>query len=107
MDEIQQGDIWWADLPLPAGRRPVLILTRSSAIPHLTNVTVAPLTRTIRGIRAEALISPADGVPESSAASLDNILTIPVRLLDRRITRVRESTLHDVFRSIRHVFDME
>ncbi len=48
MSEAEQGEVWWADLPQPVGRRPVLVLTRSDAIPVLANVTVAPLTRSIR-----------------------------------------------------------
>lgn len=104
MVEPKQGEIWWADLPIPVGRRPVLILTRSVALPHLTNVTVAPLTRTVRHIKAEAVISPADGVPELSAANMDNLLTIPKHRLDRRITTVSAETMADVHRAIRHVF---
>ena len=47
MASIRQGEIRWADLPPPANRRPVLVLTRSDAIGHMTNVTVAPLTRAV------------------------------------------------------------
>lgn len=106
MPDLRQGDIFWADLPPPAGRRPVLILTRDAALPHLTNVTVAPLTRTVRGIEAEAVISPADGVPELCAANLDNMLTIPRQVLDARIAHVSSETMADLHRAIRHVFAM-
>lgn len=83
-----------------------MVLTRTSAIPHLTNITIAPLTRTIRDIDAEAIISPDDGVPELSAANLDNILTIPRSRLERGITHVSDETMADVLRAIRFVFDM-
>jgi mRNA interferase MazF len=102
--DLRQGDIWWANLPLPVGRRPVLILTRTDALAHLANVTVVPLTRTIRGIEAEAVISPADGVPELSAANLDNVITIAKNRLDRTITSVSDATLADVKRAIGYVF---
>ena len=86
MARLSQGMICWADLPEPAGRRPVLILTRTDALPRLDHATVAPLTRTIRGIPSEVALSPqADGVKTSCAASLDNIITIPTALLAERI----------------------
>jgi mRNA interferase MazF len=106
MPETQQGQIWWANLPTPAGRRPVLILTRSNAIPHLTNVTVAPLTRTIRAIRSEMALSPADGVPTACAVSLDNILTIPKQLLARHIVALSPSLMSQVFAAVRFALGM-
>lgn len=106
MPDCSQGEVWWAELPAPANRRPVLILTRSGAIPHLLNVTVAPLTRTIRGIESEVALSPAHGVPTACCVSTDNILTIPKAILDRRITSLDEETMADVFQAVRFVFDM-
>lgn len=106
MAEPVQGEIRWAQLPHPIGRRPVLVLTRSAAIPRLTNVTVAPLTRSILDIETQAVISPEDGVPELSAASLDNILTIPKHRLEKSITRLSEETMMDVWRALRAVFAM-
>ena len=104
MSRLSQGEIWWATLPPPVGRRPVVILTRSAALRSVTNVTIAPLTRTVRDIPSEAVISPAEGVPELCAASLDNINTIPRGVLDRRITKLSAATMADVFRAIRFVF---
>ncbi len=106
MAEAQQGEIWWANLPAPAGRRPVLVLTRSNAIPHLTNVTVAPLTRTTRAIRSEVALSPADGVPTDCAVSLDNILTIPKSPLARRIVQLPAVRMSQVFSAIRFALAM-
>jgi mRNA interferase MazF len=82
----------------------VLILTRSPAIRHLTNVTVAPLTRTIRLIQSEVVISPADGVPELCAANLDNILTIPITMLEQRIGRISTQTMEEAKQTLRYVF---
>ena len=106
MSNALQGEIWWADLPAPSGRRPILILTRSDAIPLLTNVTVAPLTRTVRGIPAEVALSVTDGVPTDCAVSLENILTVPQELLARRIAQLSEHKMRAVFDAIRHVFAM-
>jgi mRNA interferase MazF len=72
----------WADLGQPAGRRPVCVLTRDAAIAVLTAITCAPITRTIRGIRSEVEIGPAEGLPDQSVVNCDNLITIPVALLD-------------------------
>jgi mRNA interferase MazF len=79
---VERGDIIWADLGPPAGRRPVCVLTRDAAIAVLTAITCAPITRTIRGIRSEVEVGPAHGLPEQSVISCDNLITIPATLLD-------------------------
>jgi mRNA interferase MazF len=104
--EPRQGEIWWADLPAPSGRRPVLVLTRSRALPVLSNVTVAPLTRTGRGVPAEVGLEPAEGVPTACVVTLENILTVRKSALDRRITTISREKMQAVFAAIRFVFDM-
>lgn len=42
----------------------------------------APITRTIRGIRSEVEIGPAQGLPDQSVISCDNLITLPTALLD-------------------------
>ncbi len=79
---VERGDIIWADLGPPAGRRPVCALTRDAAIAVLTAITCAPITRTIRGIRSEVEIGPAEGLPDKSVINCDNLITVPVTLLD-------------------------
>lgn len=85
---VARGDIAWADLGPPAGRRPVCVLTRDPAIEVLTAVTCAPITRTIRGIHSEVEVGPAEGLPEASAVSCDNLITVPLALLDDPIGRL-------------------
>lgn len=106
MAEPRQGEIWWATLPEPVGRRPVLVLTRSDAIPALANVSVAPLTRTSRGIPSEVELSPVDGVPTDCAISLENIQTIPKKRLGRPIASLGAAKMRRVFASICFVFAM-
>jgi mRNA interferase MazF len=79
---VARGDITWADLGPPAGRRPVCVLTRDAAIAVLTAITCAPITRTIRGIRSEVEVGPPEGLPDQSVISCDNLITIPVTLFD-------------------------
>jgi mRNA interferase MazF len=58
------------------------VLTRNAAIEVLTAITCAPITRTIRHIRSEVEVGPAEGLPEVSVISCDNLITIPVGSLD-------------------------
>ncbi|MFP5333638.1 MAG: type II toxin-antitoxin system PemK/MazF family toxin, partial [Acidimicrobiia bacterium] len=64
------------------GRRPVCVLTRDPAIGVLSAVACAPLTRTIRGIRSEVEIGPHHGLAEPCAINCDNLITVPLELLD-------------------------
>lgn len=79
---VARGEIFWADLGPPAGRRPVCILTRDAAVGVLTGLTCAPLTRTIRGIRSEVEVGPDEGLPERSVITCDNLITVPKAVLD-------------------------
>ena len=83
---MQRGEVWWAELPKPAGRRPVVILSRDRAIQVREYVTVAELTRTIRNIPVEVLLGLDDGLPVKCVVNLDVINTIPKKLLVDRIT---------------------
>lgn len=106
MDEPAQGEIWWADLDPPVGRRPVVILTRDSILRRLTNVTYAPLTRTVRNIPSEVRLDSADGVPQACAISLDNVGTMPKVRLDRRITMLSQERMLEVWDALHFAFDM-
>jgi mRNA interferase MazF len=79
----QQGDIWWAEAE--DKRRPVLVVTRSEAIPVLNWILVAPLTRTIRGIPTEIPLDQDHGVEIPCAASFDNLQPIRKTFLTSRI----------------------
>lgn len=79
---MRRGEIYWAELGPPAGRRPVLVLSRNAAIPVLSAVVVAPITRTIRDIASEVHLGKEEGLPEACVASCDNVLTLPRDVLD-------------------------
>lgn len=81
---VNRGEVWWADLP-SEGRRPVLVLTRQAAIPFLTRLVCAPLTRTVRGLRSELELDEDDGLPVACVASFDNLRTVPKTLMRERI----------------------
>lgn len=73
---MNRGDIYDVDWP-DAGRHPVVIVTRQVAIPVLTNVTVASVTTTVRGVRTELPLGEAHGLDRESVANCDNLLTVP------------------------------
>ncbi len=83
---MRRGEVWWAALPLPVGRRPVLLLSRNAAYAVRASVTVAPATRTIHDIPAEVHLGPDDGLSAECVVNLDNVLTVPKKCLDRAVT---------------------
>ncbi len=83
---MRRGEVWWADLPTPAGRRPVVLLSRNEAYAVRERVTVAPVTTRIRQIPTEVPLDVEEGLPQRCVANLDTITTIPKRTLTERIT---------------------
>ncbi|MCY4369930.1 MAG: type II toxin-antitoxin system PemK/MazF family toxin [bacterium] len=79
-----RSEIYWADLGPPSGRRPVCVVTRNAAASARASVTCAPITRTIRGIRSEVPVGPVEGLPDDLVINCDNLITIPVSVLDSR-----------------------
>lgn len=96
---VSRGDVCWAELP-DAGRRPVLVLTRSEAIPVLPRILVAPLTRTIRGIPSEVRLGSEDGVPKECVASFDNLQLTDRDALVDPITTLSGPRMHEVCRAL-------
>ncbi len=78
--------MWWADLPLPIGKRPVLLLSRDEAYSIRNAVTVAEITTTIRGIPVEVPLGTEDGLPKKCVVNLDTVVTIKKGSLKERIT---------------------
>ena len=73
---MQRGEVRWYRFAQPDKRRPVVILTRESIIDYLGEITVAPVTSTIRDIPSEVLLSPHDGMPRDCAINLDHFQTV-------------------------------
>jgi mRNA interferase MazF len=85
---VNRGDVCWYRFKTPDKRRPVLILTRDSAIAVLNSVTVAPITSTIRSIPTEVVLTEDDGLPSTCAANFDNLQTVPKINIGDRIARL-------------------
>jgi mRNA interferase MazF len=79
----RQGEIWWAEAE--DKRRPVLVVTRSEAVPVLTGIVVAPVTRTVRDIPTEVRLGASEGLPIECAASFDNLQRIRRSALAERV----------------------
>ena len=69
---MKRGEIRWYTFALPDKRRPVLILTRNEVIDSLNEIIVVPITRTIRGLATEIILTPDDGMPVVSALNFDH-----------------------------------
>jgi mRNA interferase MazF len=104
---MRRGEIWWANLPAPAGRRPVLLLSRQAAYAVRTAVTVAAITRTIRHIPVEVPLDVEDGMPEECVVNVDSIMTIPKSLLAERITVLSHDKMALVNRAILFALDID
>jgi mRNA interferase MazF len=85
---VNRGDIRWYTFKAPDKRRPVLIVTRDSAIGVLNSVTIAPITSTIRSIPTEVVLTEDDGLPNTCAANFDNLQSVPKTNIGERIARL-------------------
>lgn len=103
---MRRGEVWWADLGRPAGKRPVVLLSREEAYAVRTAVTVAPLTRKVRDIPVEVTLDEKDGLPKPCVINLDSIVTIPKRLLVSRITSLSADKLRLIREEIRFALDL-
>lgn len=86
--------------------RPVVILTRELVRPHLARVTVAPITRTVRGLSTEVRVGRANGLDHESVVSCDNILTVPTSTLGASIGHLLPAQEIELAESIRAAFDL-
>jgi len=103
---MKRGEVWWADLPPPVGRRPVLLLSRDRAYQVRTAVTVAEITRTIRQIPVEVARDQPDGMPTKCAVNLDTIITIPKGVLQTQITTLNASKMQLVENAIKFALNL-
>ena len=87
--------------------RPVLVLTRELVRPHLTRVTVAPITTTSRGLSSELPVGSANGLEAQCVVSCDNIVTVPGSALGRQIGVLLPSQEDSLTEAIHAAFDLD
>lgn len=82
---MRRGEIWWTRLPVPAGRRPVVLVSRNIAYAARTRITVVEVTTHRRGLETEVPLGVRDGLPRPCCANADNVITIDKGWLDERV----------------------
>ena len=97
---LQHGEIWLHRFAPPDKQRPVVVLTRSRALPYLHSVTIAPVTSTIRGIDSEVIIGPDEGLKRISVVNLDNVQTVDQRQLRRYVGSLSDAKMREVCRAL-------
>jgi len=103
---MRRGEIWWANLPGPIGKRPVVLLSRDEAYAVRNAITVAEITTTIRNIPVEVPLGPADGLPKKCVANLDTIITIPKSQFDTRICALSQDKIKEIIEAIKFALDL-
>ena len=104
---MRRGEIWWAELPEPAGRRPVVLLSRDEAYAVRELVTIAPVTTRIRNIPVEVPLGKREGLPHECVANLDTITTIPKKSLVERINILSPEKLHALETAIKFALGLK
>lgn len=93
---VKRGEVRLVSFPAPDKTRPVLVLTRESVLSLLARVTVAPITTTVRGIPSEVVLTVEDGMKSPCAVNLDNVATVPRRILGRRVSQLGPERMREV-----------
>ena len=98
---IARGDVRLYLFAAPDKKRPVLVLTRNSAIRYLATVTVAPITSTIRGVPSEVILGEEDGMKSPSVVNLHNAITVSQERLGQRVAQINSTRMNEVCSALR------
>src|SRR3972149_3411747 len=104
---MRRGGGWGGECAPPAGRRPVLLLSRHEVYRIRSAVTLAPVTTTVRGIPVEVPLGPEDGMSQPCAVNVDDIGTFKKDRLLRRITELSDEKMREVGRAIKFTLDLD
>ena len=103
---MKRGEIRWYKFKAPDKKRPVLILTRDSILEYLDEVTVAPITSTVRDIPSEVFLSKKYGMTNDCAVNLDHIQTVSKGKIGSLITTLSVDKLKKVREAIQFALDL-
>jgi mRNA interferase MazF len=98
---VARGDVRLYQFAPPDKKRPVVVLTRNSAIPYLSTVTVAPITSTIRGVPSEVILNEDDGMKTSCAVNLHNAVTVSQNRLGKRVSQLSSVRMIEICAAVR------
>ena len=104
---MNRGEIRWYKFKPPDKKRPVLILTRNSVIPYLQEVSIAPITTTVRDIPSEVHLSVLDGMPKNCAVNFDHIQTVSKDKIGSKITLLPQEKLKQVGKAISFALELK
>jgi mRNA interferase MazF len=103
---MKRGEIRWYKFKAPDKKRPVLILTRDSILEYLGEVTVAPITSTVRDIPSEVFLSKQDGMAKDCAINFDHIQTVSKEKIGMLITTLSADKLERVSEAIQFALNL-
>ena len=103
---MKRGEVRWYKFSHPDKKRPVLILTRNSILEYLGEITIAPITRTVRHIPSEVFLSKSDGMPRDCAVNCDHLQTVSKTKIGSFITSVSKAKMDEVGQAIRFALDI-
>ncbi|MBU4001410.1 MAG: type II toxin-antitoxin system PemK/MazF family toxin [Proteobacteria bacterium] len=103
---MKRGEIRWYKFMAPDKNRPVLILTRDSVLEYLGEVTIAPITTTVRDIPSEVFLSMVDGMPRDCAVNCDHLQTVSKGKIGPLITSLPRTKMIEVGQAIRFALDI-
>ncbi|MBI1897818.1 MAG: type II toxin-antitoxin system PemK/MazF family toxin [Acidobacteria bacterium] len=98
---LNRGDVHLCRFAPPDKRQPVLILTRDSALGHLSTATVAPITSRVRDVPSEVILDVDDGMKDRCAINLHNAVTVSQERLGRRVASLSEDRMREVCAALR------
>ena len=98
---IARGDVRLYRFAPPDKSRPVVVLTRGSALGYLSTVTVAPITSAIRGVPSEVVLNEEDGMKTSCAINLHNVVTVSQDRLGKRVCQLGSQHMRQVCAALR------
>ena len=100
-----RSEVWWCALS-DIGRRPVVVLSRDTAIPRLRRALIAPCTTTIRGLPSEVVLEPDDDpTPLRSAVNLDSVESVSIAVLVERLGRLSDERMRQVCAALEVALD--
>ena len=97
---MKRGEIRWYKFLRSDKKRPVLILTRDSILEYLGEVTIAPITSTIRNIPSEVVLSKHDGMLRDCAVNCGHIQTIAKSKIGTLISALQPAKMNEVRKAI-------
>jgi mRNA interferase MazF len=98
---IARGDVRLYRFAKPDKKRPVVVLTRNSALAYLSSVTVAPITSTIRGVPSEVALGEPDGMKSNCAVNLHNAVTVSQERLGKRLAQLNSIRMAEICAALR------